>query len=390
MSAPFDKPGVLRVTCAPAIGPWLRQELEAHGCKILGEAQTWIDFEGTLRDGLRLNLHLRTAIAVLYRLAKFPCDSPDELYEGTTEIPWETIIPSDGYLTVASRANHPSILNWTFANLKVKDAIVDRIADHSDRRPDSGPERIGAVVNVFWEGTTAEIYLNVSGEKLSDRGYRRIPHKAPMQETLAAAVLMATNYTGDAPLVNPMCGSGTLAIEAALIATGRAPGLLRSHYGLAKTLWHDEEVWQSLRRDARKQRRETPAAPIIATDHDPQAIEAAKKNAQTAGVDPLIQFSVCDFAETPLSPEPGGVIINPEYGERLGEVPDLEKTYKRIGDFFKQRCGGWTCYVFTGNRELAKKIHLHESRKTPFWNAKIDCRLFKYEMYAGTRRSDRV
>ncbi|HUN81365.1 MAG TPA: class I SAM-dependent RNA methyltransferase [Phycisphaerae bacterium] len=388
MSVPFDQPARLRITCAPAISPWLRQELEGLNCRIVHEAQTWVDIDGTLRDALRLNLQLRTAFAVLYQLARFRCEGPDELYEGAAEISWETIIPSDGYLTVASRANHPSIHNWTFANLKIKDAIVDRIADRSGRRPDSGPERTGAVVNVFWEGPSAEIYLNISGEKLSDRGYRRIPHKAPMQETLAAAVLMSAGYIGQAPFVNPMCGSGTLAIEAALIATGRAPGLLRAQYGLAKTLWHDEELWQSMRREARKQRGDASAAPIIASDHDPRAIDAAKKNAQTAGVDQLIQFSVCDFAETPIPTEPGIVIINPEYGERLGEIPELEKTYKRIGDFFKQKCGGWTCFVFSGNRELAKKIHLHESRKTPFWNAKIDCRLFKYEMYAGTRRRD--
>jgi putative N6-adenine-specific DNA methylase len=191
------------------------------------------------------------------------------------------------------------------------------------------------------------------------------------------------------PLVNPMCGSGTIAIEAALIATGRAPGLLRSNYGLRHVKGIDDNAWQATRREAAKSRMKDSPPPIIATDIDPQAIEAARANAKTAGVDGLIDFAVCDFAETTVPPPPGIVLLNPEYGERLGEVAQLEGTYKRIGDFFKQRCAGYTGFVFTGNRELAKRIRLTASRRMEFWNAKIDCRLLKYEMYEGTRRVEK-
>jgi len=206
-----------------------------------------------------------------------------------------------------------------------------------------------------------------------------------MQETLAAGVLLASGYTGREPLVNPMCGSGTLAIEAALIATGRAPGLIRDQYGFMHALGFDLDAWQGFRHEARKGGNKFAPAPIIATDRDARAVEAARRNAQTAGVDHLITFEVCDFLETSIPEGPGIVILNPEYGMRVGEIAALEVTYAGIGDFFKQRCAGYTGYVFTGNLDLAKKVGLRASRRMIFWNAKIECRLLKYELYVGRR-----
>ncbi|MEM1424249.1 MAG: class I SAM-dependent RNA methyltransferase, partial [Planctomycetota bacterium] len=221
---------------------------------------------------------------------------------------------------------------------------------------------------------------------LADRGYRRIPHLAPMRETTAAAVLLGAGYNGTAPLINPMCGAGTLAIEAALIATRRAPGLLRDNFGVMHTLLHDDDAYHDARRDARKSARSADIPPIVATDHDPRAIEAATRNARVAGVEHLIDFRVCDYSETPAPQESGGlVILNPEYGERLGDANELESVYAGIGDFFKKRCAGRTCAVFTGSKGLAKKIGLKPTSRIPFMNAQIECRLLTYEMYEGSR-----
>jgi putative N6-adenine-specific DNA methylase len=382
----FERRETIRVTCAPGITPYLAQELKALGYETEAVEKTFVEFSGTLRDAMRLNLHLRTGFHVLYSLGEFRCTGPQDLYDGVAAITWEEIIPPEEYVCVTSSVSHPSISDWTYANLKVKDAIVDRMQAKVGKRPDSGPERDRVVVAVYWHGEECRLFLNTTGNKLADRGYRKRPHKAPMQETLAAAVLMAAGYDGTVPLVNPMCGSGTIAIEAALMATGRAPGLLRSNFGLLHVMGFDDGVWQAVRREAAKARRKESPPPIIATDIDPKAVEAAKSNAKTAGVDSLIEFGVCDFMETTMPAPPGIVLLNPEYGERLGEVAQLEGTYKRIGDFLKQRCRGYTGYVFTGNRELAKKIHLTASRRMEFWNAKIECRLLKYEMYEGSRR----
>ncbi|MHC5184269.1 MAG: THUMP domain-containing class I SAM-dependent RNA methyltransferase, partial [Planctomycetota bacterium] len=195
------------------------------------------------------------------------------------------------------------------------------------------------------------------------------------------------------PLICPMCGSGTLAIEGALIASHRVPGLMRSNYAFMHTLLYDEPAWQQMRTEAGKQSKkrgkaEFKPARIIATDNNPEAVRSAQRNAMTAGVDHLIDFKVCDFAETPIEPEADGIIVmNPEYGMRLGELKELEETYGRIGDFFKQKCAGYTGYIFTGNAQLGKKVGLRTSRKIPFYNANIECRLLKYEMYRGTRKA---
>jgi 23S rRNA G2445 N2-methylase RlmL len=382
----FSKKSRLLITCAPSLSEWLQKELESLGYKVMLVRKTGIEIEGTLNDAMKLNLWLRTAFAVLYMLEEFECQDAEALYRATVKLPWEEVIPVNEYISIVSYTDNPTINNSMFPNLKLKDAIVDRLMKKEHRRPNSGPERTNIVINLYWKDDRAWLYLNTSGNKLADRGYRRIPHKAPMQETLAAAVMMAAGYDGSMPLVAPMCGSGTLAIEAALIAQNRAPGLLRANYGFMHLKGFNDMAWKDIRRETMKagEKKKTPR--IIASDIDPNAVEASKKNAATAGVDHLIEFKVCDFAATPLPPAPFVVMMNPEYGKRMGEISQLEKVYERIGDFFKQQCQGSTCYVFTGNLDLAKKVHLAPSRKFPFFNADIDCRLLKYEMYAGSRR----
>jgi len=384
----FDGPQAIRITCAPGLVDYLRREVEELGYTVESSRTTGLEITAGMQDAMRLNLFLRTAFNVLVLIDTFTCADPDELYERVRALRWEEMISPDEYLSVVSSVNTPTIKDWRFASLKVKDAIVDRVASVTGARPNSGPQRENFVVHLYWNDRDARLFFNTSGRKLADRSYRKMPHKAPMQETLAAGVILATGYDGSAPLVNPMCGSGTLAIEAALIASRRPPGLLRDNFGFMHRKGFDSDTWQSMRRSARKIRNQGTIAPIIATDIDTGAIRAAQKNAETAGVQHLIRFDVGDFAETPIPPEKGIVVINPEYGERLGVIAELEQTYKRMGDFFKQRCPGWTGYIFTGNLELAKKVGLRASRRMEFFNAKIDCRLLKYELYEGTRRKD--
>jgi len=375
------------ITCSPGLVDSLQKELSQLGFAAESSHLAGVEISASLDDTLLLNLSLRTAYNVLYLLRDFTCHHADDLYQQTVKIPWEEIIPPDEYLTVISRVDNPTINNTMFPNLKVKDAIVDRIKQKTGRRPDAGPDRNHVVINLYWKQSRCWLYLNTSGVKLSDRNYRKIPHKAPMRESLAAAVIMATEYQGRRPLVNPMCGSGTLAIEAALIASGRTPGLLRDNFGLMHLRSFDAYTWKSLRIELRKKSKNIKPAPIIASDIDPQAITAARKNALTAGVEHLIDFHVCDFADTPIPDEEGFIILNPEYGSRMGELQELEKSYRRIGDFFKQKCSGYTGYIFTGNLELAKKIGLRTSRRIPFFNADIECRLLKYDLYSGSRKN---
>ncbi|MBN2593970.1 MAG: class I SAM-dependent RNA methyltransferase [Sedimentisphaerales bacterium] len=384
--------GTVLITCSAGLVDYVRREVEDLGYQAGDYHKTGIEIQGDQYDAMRLNLHLRTAYNVLYLLRQFECYSPDELYRNVKDLPWEGIISPAEYLSVVGRINTGHVKNSMFANLKVKDAIVDRIAEFKGARPDSGKDKDKAVVQFYWKDNFCRLYLNTSGQKLSDRGYRKMPYKAPLRESLAAAIIMATGYDGGVPLVCPMCGSGTLAIEAALIASRRAPGLLRSNYGFMHFKYFDEQKWRQMRSEALKISKARGGkagfkpAGIIATDIDAGAVEAARKNAMNAGVSHLIDFDVYDFAETAIPPEPGIIIMNPEYGLRLGEIEKLIDTYKRIGDFFKQKCAGYTGYIFTGNPALSKKVGLRTSRRNEFYNGNIECRLLKYELYAGKKK----
>jgi len=376
------------VTCGPGLKDYLLAELQGLGFEIVSSQVGSVITRGSFIDCMKLNLHLRTAYNVLYLLKEFRCGSSETLYKQINKLPWEKIIAPEEYLCVLSRVDTWSINNSMYPNLKVKDAIVDRIHSKTGSRPDSGPDRNKVVVNLFWKGDNAWIYLNTSGVKLSDRNYRKMPHKAPLRESLAAGIIMATGYDGLQDIVLPMCGSGTLAIESALIAMNKPPATLRSNFGFTHLKVFDEQIWKTIREDARKAvRKPSSLKRIIATDIDPQAIEAAKQNAKTAGVEHLIEFNVCDFADTEVPQGRGIVLVNPEYGLRLGEIEQLEKDYKRIGDFFKQKCEGYTGYIFTGNRQLAGKVGLKASSRMVFYNGKIECRLLKYELYKGTKPS---
>jgi putative N6-adenine-specific DNA methylase len=210
-----------------------------------------------------------------------------------------------------------------------------------------------------------------------------------MQEALAAATIMATKWDRQSHFVNPMCGSGTLAIEAALIATNKAVGLMRNNFGFMHIMDYDPQVWKDMRQAASKEIKRNLPFKIIATDIDPKAIRAAEINAREAMVDHLIVFKVLPFEQTILPPAPGVIMMNPEYGERMGEEEQLEDIYKQIGDFLKQKASGYTAYVFTANMELAKKIGLKASRRIEFYNSTLDSRLLEYEMYQGSKREPR-
>jgi 23S rRNA G2445 N2-methylase RlmL len=356
------------------------------GLPILSEGVAHVETEGTMVDAVRLNLLIRTGHRVLFLLQTFRARNPDALYKEISEIEWENYVPDEGYICVTSTVDTPTIQDSRFANLKCKDAIVDRVKRKCGRRPDSGPKRDRSVVHLYWKDEVCLVYLDTSGEPLSRRGYRRIPLVAPMQETLAAAVVLATGWKGDRNFINPMCGSGTLAIEAALIALERAPGLLRNNYGFMHLKGFDESSWKALRKKARAVSKKNLNGKIIATDISPEAIEAAKKNAATAGVEQWIEFRTCEFSETPIPEGEGAVILNPEYGERMGKIEELKETYERIGDFFKKKCGGYVGYIFTGNLDLAKKVGLKTKRRIPLFNGPIECRLLEYDLYEGSRK----
>lgn len=382
----FTTPSRIIITCSKRLAPYLEQDVRELGFEPTRTFITGVELTGTVNDCIKLNLNLRCASQVLYSLKQFRCNGPDDLYETLIRYPWETLLTSDGYFSVTSNATHFTVNNDMFVNVKVKDAIADRMRRETLRRPNSGSELSGAVFHLYWKDEQAEIFLDTSGETLAKHGYRKIPGKAPMLEALAAATIMATRWDRQSAFVNPMCGSGTVAIEAAMMATNRRPGLYRNNYSFMHVTGYDAALYKNERKNLQQQITAVPGLRIVATDISEDAIKISKVNAGIAGVESMIEFKRCDFEETPVPDAPGIVYFNPEYGERLGDVSALEETYARMGDFLKKKCQGYRGYIFTGNLDLAKKIGLKASKRIEFYTSKIDCRLLEYELYGGSRR----
>jgi len=303
----------ITITCHKRIMPYLAQEVKDLGFTIEESFVTGVRLMGTVNDCIKLNLNLRCASQVLYSLQQFKAPDADAVYRNILKYDWENILPEGGYFSITSNVNNPTINNSMFANLRVKDAIVDRLRDKRGTRPSTGSELSGAVINLFWKNERAEIFIDTSGDSLGRHGYRKIPGQAPMLEALAAATILASQWDKKSPFVNPMCGSGTVAIEAAMIATNRRPGLFRTNYAFMHLQGYDESVY--LKEDAllEEQIIEVPGLRIIATDYSAKAIDNAKKNAIAAGVANVIDFAVCDFAATEIPQGvPGILYVNPE------------------------------------------------------------------------------
>lgn len=381
----FRQTSRIVITCNKRLVPYLQQEVEELSFFPERTFQTGVELQGTINDCIKLNLNLRCASQVLYSLKEFKAKDADQLYSHLVNYPWENVLDASGYFSVTSNVSNPTINNELFVNVKVKDAIVDRMRKQTSKRPNSGPELDKTVIHLYWKDNQAEIFLDTSGHTLAKHGYRKIPGKAPMLEALACATIMATTWNRNSPFVNPMCGSGTVAIEAALLATNRKPGLFRTNYSFMHVLGYDESVYQNELQKIQRKVKDIPGLMIVATDIQQDAIKISRINAKAAGVEKLISFLVCDFERTQIPEGRGVIYFNPEYGERMGELVDLEKTYKRLGDFLKQKCQGYMGYVFTGNLDLAKKIGLKAKRRIEFYNAKLDCRLLEYELYAGSK-----
>ena len=378
------------ITCSNRLSPWLQLEVAALGFTPERIFKTGVELKGTLHDCIRLNLNLRCASQVLFSLQEFKADNADDLYKTLLDFPWENILTVDGYFSISSNVSNDTINNSLFANVKVKDAIVDRFRNKTGERPNSGSELDKTVIHLYWKESLAEIFIDTSGETLSKHGYRKIPGKAPMLESLAAATLLATKWNRKSTFINPMCGSGTVAIEAVLLATNRKPGLLRFNYAFMHLAGYKEDMYNAEFKKLEEQVIDIPELKVIATDISEDAVNISKVNAGIAGVEEFIEFAVCDFEETTIPEDAGGVIyFNPEYGDRMGVEAELEKTYGRIGDFLKKKCKGYFGYIFTGNLELAKKIGLKPNRRIEFYTSKIDCRLLEYELYSGTKRTDK-
>ena len=374
----------INLTCFAAVPRGAEElaaaELGALGIRDAKPGKGGVSFI-TDRAGLyRANLWLRTASRVLVQLALFPCTSPTELYAGAHAIAWQELITPDMTLAVDCSLRDSALTHSGFVALKTKDAVVDRIREFCGSRPNVDTASPDVRINVHLHKNICTISLDSSGDSLDRRGYRLERNEAPLRETLAAAVVALTGWDGTIPLADPMCGSGTIPIEAALVAAHIPPGLHRQ-FGFQRWLDFDSSLWEALCKEAENDVRRLPVGLVTGYDLDSKALLLAGRNCSKAGLEGQIHFFHAALQEFRPEGDKGVVIINPPYGKRLGEEDDLRELYCQIGDVMKKYCRGWTGYVLTGNLELAKYIGLKASRRYVLFNGAIECRLLKYDLY---------
>jgi len=375
-------------TCPKGIESLLAEELRTFGADGIKETRAGVAFEGRLATAYRACLWSRLASRILLTLARFPAASAEALYAGVQQIRWGGHLDAHGTLAVDFSGTGSGITHSRFGALKVKDAIVDQLRDESGTRPSVDTERPDVRVNVYLYRDEAVLSLDLSGESLHRRGYRTEAVEAPLKENLAAAILLRANWPAIAApggaFVDLMCGSGTLPIEAALIAGDIAPGLTRDYYGFLRWKQHDAALWSGLLAEA-EARRETGLGklpPIRGYDHEARAVRYARENVAGAGLSEYITITRRELSAT--APEedavPGLIVVNPPYGERIGEASELPVLYAELGTQLKRNFPGWRAAVFTGNPELGKHMGLRANRYHTLFNGAIECRLLHFEI----------
>ncbi len=366
-------------TCARRLEPLLAGELRALGAADVAEGRGGVHFAGDRAMLYRANLWLRTAVRVLWPILQAPVTSPDELYAAVQTIDWSRYLTPGHTLAVDCNVRDSNLTHSKYAALRVKDAVCDQFVQRQGRRPSVDVETPMVGINLHVYRNEAVLSLDSSGESLHKRGYRPILTKAPLNEALAAGLILQTGWRGEVPLVDPLCGSGTLCVEAAWLALRRPPGLTRKRFGFMGWMDYDVELWTSLRDEARRQVRSSLDHPVLGYDVRSDAIRFATGNARAAGIGHLLRFEVRDVRDFRPPPGPPGVLVcNPPYGERLGEEKELKGLYRTIGEVFRERCAGWTLYVFTGNAFLARQVGMKPAQAFDFFNGKIPCRLLRF------------
>ncbi|WP_345539990.1 THUMP domain-containing class I SAM-dependent RNA methyltransferase [Variovorax defluvii] len=399
----------LFLPCAAGVEDLLAQEVHA----LTGRAgQDLLSLRGGVRvradwrEALRLNLHSRLAQRVLVELAHAPYRGEHDLYAIAGGVAWELWFTPKNTFKIETTAQHSPLKSLNFATLRIKDAIVDRFRERAGGvRPSIETRWPDARVFAHLDSTHCTLYIDTSGEPLFKRGWRQDKGDAPLKETLAAAMLAASGWwnpeTGEVaavPLYDPCCGSGTIAIEAAQLALGIAPGAAR-RFGFEKLRPFQPDLWSTLKAEAQAAARAATAAPIYGSDVSHRMVDFAQRNAERAGVAAAVQFRGGDALQRMPPAESGVIVLNPPYGERIevggvtrgrreqAQTEDGGEFFQQLATHWKKNFAGWTAWVLTPDLQLPKRMRLKESRRVPMWNGPIECRLFRFDMVAGSARN---
>ena len=375
----------LFITCPRSLETLLADELTVLGCGDIQPGDGGVAAKGTMEAVYRINLHSRVASRVLLQLTKGAYRSEQDIYKLARNIRWSQWFAVENTFKVQVEGKRAQVKSLDFIGLKIKDAVCDAFRDECGERPSVEKQRPDVRVHAFMNDKTIQIFIDTSGEALFKRGYRQEAGEAPLRENLAAGLLLLSGYDGSQPFQDPFCGSGTLAIEAALIALKRAPGLMR-RFGFEKLKNFDKALWMKIKQAARETALDKAAVPIAGSDNDRQMIRIARQNAEAAEVADWVVLETADAQNVRPNGEGGIMVSNPPYGVRLADVQMLHGLYPQLGSWLKQHYAGWQIGMFTGDRDMPKLMRLQPKRKIPLFNGKLDCRLFVLDMVKGSNR----
>jgi putative N6-adenine-specific DNA methylase len=368
-------------TVAPGLEPIAAQELVALGATEVLPVFGGVSFAGDKTLLYRVNLWGRTIYRILVPLKEFACTNGEQLYQAVQRLDWELYLTPAMTLAVDCTGSSGKLNHTHFSALQVKNAIIDQQRTLYNERSSVDTANPHVRVNLHLHQGKATLSLDSSGDSLHRRGYRPAVGVAPLKETLAAALLEFAQWHPGLPLLDPLCGSGTLPLEAGLKALNIAPGYFRKQFGFQSWLDFDPTAWQQLLNQALDGELTALPAPIYGSDQDFDTVQQAMANARLCGLEDKISFLHRELLEVEAPCDQGVFICNPPYGHRLGEEQELGALYKTLGDILKQRFKGWTAFILTGNRELAKQVGLRTAKRTAVYNGTLPCTLLKYELY---------
>ncbi len=372
--------------CPRGLEQILADELDALGAADVRATDGGVAFSGDWPLCYRANLHSRYASRILWRVQEpAPFRSEQDIYNLALALPWPRWFEVDHTMRVHMTAIKCPLKSVDFLTLKIKDAVCDKFREHGGKRPSIDTVTPDMRIHAFIEGSSLTLYLDTSGEALFKRGVRLHTNIAPLRENLAAGILKLAGWQPGMPLLDPMCGSGTFLIEAAQMTLGIAPGINRN-FAFEKIRNFDVAAWDLIRNEALAAQKPVSELPIYGCDLYGDALKAAHRNLEEAGIRQAVDLKQANVLEISAPADHGVLVANLPYGERMGELQELEELYPKLGDMLKKKFGGWNVYLFTSDLRLPKLIRLSTSRRTPLFNGAIECRLFEYRIVAGSNR----
>jgi putative N6-adenine-specific DNA methylase len=372
-------------SCPRGLETVLARELSALAAARVTAVDGGVHFSGALTLGYAANLHSRVASRVLWCVGQTRYRTDQDIYDATHALDWPALFTVERTLRVNVSAIKAPVKSLDFITLRIKDAICDVFRARGGKRPSIDTHAPDVRVHAFLTATDLTLYLDTSGEPLFKRGYRREAGEAPLRENLAAGMLALSGWTPDIPLLDPMCGSGTILCEAAMMAANRAPGASRA-FGFEKLLNFDAHAWNALRDAAIATENKSIKSNIYGSDLRGDALELARANLSALGFETSVALKQANVFEMPPPASSGIIVTNPPYGVRMEDRDALAAFYPQLGDALKKRFSGWTAYILSSDMQLAKGIGLAASKRTPLFNGALECRLFEYKLVSGSMR----